>query len=69
MEVITELEKYKVKYIFWDTLVEGDKLKQWFPSYNNPPKEKNVLENYLKDNYRETKIENGWRILIRHGNK
>jgi len=30
-EVIDNLKQKKVKYVFWDTLVEGDNLKIWFP--------------------------------------
>ncbi len=64
-EVIGSLERKKVKYVLWDTVVEGANLKKWFPNYVHPAKEALRLERYLETHYRVLGIENGFRILER----
>jgi hypothetical protein len=66
-EVISDLERKKVKLILWDTLVEGKNLKTWFPRYEHPPEEHLILEHYLRDHYDMIGVENGFRILRRRG--
>lgn len=68
-EVIQNLKQKRVKYVLWDTLVAGAKLKTWFPQYEHPPEEKLLLEHYLKEDYREIGTENGFRILRRREDK
>src|SRR5439155_27714 len=50
-EVISALERRKVRYVLWDTLVDGQNLKQWFPNYQQPPREKLMIEPYLNEHY------------------
>jgi len=66
-EVISALERTKVRYVLWDTLVDGQNLKQWFPRYQQPPREKLVIEPYLKEHYDLIGIKNGFRVLQRKG--
>lgn len=66
-EVISDLEKKKVKLVLWDTLVEGKNLKTWFPRYEHPPEEQLILERYLQTHYDVIGIENGFRIMRRRG--
>jgi hypothetical protein len=62
-EVIQNLKQKRVKYILWDTLVAGEKLKTWFPQYEHPSEEKLLLEQYLNVNYKVIGTANGFRIL------
>jgi len=64
-EVISDLERKKVKLVLWDTLVEGENLKTWFPRYEHPPEEHLLLEHYLQTHYDMIGIENGFRIMRR----
>jgi hypothetical protein len=64
-EVIESLDRKKVKYVLWDTFVEGANLEKWFPNYVHPGKEGLQLERYLETHYRVFGIENGFRILER----
>ncbi len=64
-EAISALERAKVRYVLWDTLVDGPNLKQWFPSYRQPPLEQLKIEPYLKDHYDLIGIKNGFRVLRR----
>ena len=64
-EVIDNLEQKKVKYVLFDTLVAGAKIKTWFPQYEHPPREKLHLERYLENNYSIVGIKNGFKILCR----
>ena len=51
-EAIESLDRKQVKYVLWDTLVEGSNLKTWSPSYVHPGRETLQLEQYLKTHYR-----------------
>ncbi len=64
-EAVTALEQKRVKYILWDTVVDGENLKKWFPAYRQPPLEKQPLERYMRDHYKIIGMESGWRILHR----
>jgi len=64
-EVVSSLERTKVKYVLWDTMVDGQNLKQWFPGYQQPPQEKLVIEPYLNEHYDLIDIKNGFRVLQR----
>lgn len=63
-EVLTELERTKVEFVLWDTLVSGENLKQWFPGYTHAD-DQLPMENYLMRNYDEIEVANGFRILRR----
>jgi hypothetical protein len=68
-EVIENLQHKPVKYVLWDTLVDGPNLKTWFPQYEHPPKENLYLERFLEDHYAVIAVENGFRILRRREDK
>jgi hypothetical protein len=62
-EVIQNLKQKQVKYVLWDTVVDGSKIKTWFPQYEHPSEENLLLEQYLKKNYQVIGTANGFRIL------
>ena len=64
-EVVTALEQKKVRYVLWDTLVDGPNLKQWFPAYTQPSREKLIMEPYLMEHYNMLTVKNGFRLLER----
>ena len=64
-ETIAELEETKVKYVLWDTVVDGPNLKQWFPAYQQPAQDQLVLEPYLNQHYDLIGCKNGFRLLQR----
>lgn len=66
-EVINDLEKKNVKYVLWDTLVDGQKINKWFPNYKHPFVKDLEIERYLKNNYEILSIENGFRIMKKKG--
>ena len=64
-EVIKNIEQKKVKYVLWDTVVAGSKLKTWFPQYKQPSEDNLHLERYLEEHYETIDIQNGFKILHR----
>jgi len=64
-EAVAALEQKRVKYILWDTVVDGENLKKWFPAYRHPSEEKLPLERYMRNHYKVVRVESGWRILQR----
>lgn len=65
-EAVESLEKKNVRYILWDTVVEGENLKQWFPGYKHPKTESLIMERYITDKYSLIDIKNGFRIMERN---
>ncbi|MGI9073971.1 MAG: hypothetical protein ACR2JB_22240 [Bryobacteraceae bacterium] len=65
-EVIRDLESKHVKYVFWDTVVDGANLRTWFPAYVQPPRDQLKLERYLQSTYDVVSVKNGFRILRRN---
>ncbi|MCA1560457.1 MAG: hypothetical protein LC753_04240 [Acidobacteria bacterium] len=65
-EVIQALEARQVKFVLWDTYVAGTNLTLWFPWYQDPPYEEQLLERYLEANYRELGVKNRFRVLQRN---
>jgi hypothetical protein len=65
-EVIRDLESKHVKYVLWDTVVDGENLRTWFPAYVQPPRDQLKLERYLESTYDVVSIKNGFRILRRN---
>ena len=63
-EVLSALERTKVEFVLWDTLVSGENLKQWFPGYTHDDGQL-PMENYLIQNYNQIEVANGFRILRR----
>ncbi len=64
-EVVSALDQRKVRYVLWDTAVDGPNLKRWFPAYQQPPREKLIIEPYLTEHYDLIGSKNGFRILRR----
>jgi len=64
-EVVASLERRKVKYVLWDTWVDGPNLKRWFPAYQHPVQEELILEPYLTEHYDLTGYKNGFRVMRR----
>ena len=54
-----------MRYILWDTTVDADTMKQWFPSYVPPPESDRWMERYFQERYQQVDILNGFRILRR----
>jgi hypothetical protein len=65
-EVIRDLESKHVKYVLWDTVVDGANLRTWFPAYVQPPQDQLRLERYLQLSYDVVSIKNGFRIMRRN---
>ena len=64
-EAIAALESQKVEYVLWDTFVAGENLTRWFPGYVDPSEDDQQLERYLRRQYVEVGVENGFRVLRR----
>lgn len=64
-EVMRSLEAGPTRHVLWDTAVSGDKFKEWFPKYTEPPREERLLDNYLAERYQSEGVKNGFRILER----
>ena len=64
-EVLNDLRQKRVKYILWDTMVDGKNLTNWFPQYKQPREEELHLERFLQSHYEQKAIKNGFRILQR----
>lgn len=64
-EAIADIEARQVQYILWDTVVEGENLKQWFPAYQHPPEHERWMERYFAEHYDEQTMLNGFRLLRR----
>ena len=65
-EVIRDLEAGQVRYVLWDTLVAGANLTRWFPGYQDPPYDEQLLERYLDNHYTVIGVKNGFRVLQRN---
>ena len=63
--VVKDLERTAPRYVLWDTMVEGERLKQWYPTYTHPPVRDRVIDTYLADHYEQIDTRNGFRILRR----
>lgn len=62
-QVIRDLKDKHVKFVLWDTVVDGANLRTWFPGYLQPPPDQLKLEQYLQASYQLISIKNGFRIL------
>jgi len=67
LEAISALEQKKVRYVLWDTTVDGQNLKQWFPGYEHPARESLLMEPYLMEHYDLVGYMDGFRLLERKG--
>ena len=64
-EAIAAIEAKRVNYVLWDTVVEGENLKEWFPAYQRPPENERWMELYFQTHYEQQGVLNGFRILRR----
>jgi len=64
-EAVEDIERKRVRYVLWDTVFSGEGLRNLFPAYRPPAKDKLIMEPYLERNYRQIGFENGFRILER----
>ena len=64
-EVTRDLETKHVKFVLWDTLVDGTNLRTWFLGYTQPPAAEMKFEEYLNASYDLIAVKNGFRILRR----
>jgi len=62
------LEKARVKYVLWDTLVSGGDFSKWFPQYRQPEEDRMLLENYLDEHYDIVQEKNNFKIMQRREN-
>jgi 4-amino-4-deoxy-L-arabinose transferase-like glycosyltransferase len=67
-EVISDLEKARVKYVLWDTYASGKNLSTWFPQYRQPSGDQLILEKYLQEHYEVIARKNKFKILQRREN-
>jgi hypothetical protein len=64
-KAISDLDRKKVRYILWDTYVEGHNLKTWFPQYEHPSRNNLEIERYIETHYKFNEIRNGFKIMQR----
>ncbi len=64
-EAVGDIERKRVRYVLWDSVFSGDGLRNLFPAYRPPPKNKLIMEPCLEEHYRQIGFENGFRILER----
>lgn len=64
-EAVRDVETKNVRYVLWDSVFSGLRLRQVFPAYKDPPPDKLVMEPYLESHYRQIAFANGFRILER----
>lgn len=64
-EAIAAMDARRVEYILWDSVVEGENLKEWFPAYQHPPEHERWMELYFKAHYHQIGVLNEFRILRR----
>jgi hypothetical protein len=64
-KAIMDLELKKVRYILWDTFVEGQNIKKWLPQYKHPSSNDLEIERYIEAHYKFREIRNGFKIMER----
>jgi hypothetical protein len=64
-KAISDLDREKVRYILWDTVVEGKNLKTWFPQYEHSSRNNLEIEQYIETHYEVQEIRNGFKIMQR----
>lgn len=64
-DAIDGIARERVEYVLWDTVVSGENLREWFPTYTHPPDDQLLLEHYLMEHYDLIETANGFRILRR----
>ena len=64
-EALADLDQKRPKYVLWDTLVDGDNWKRWYPAYVQPPERDLIIEPYLTRHYKTIATKSGFRIMQR----
>ncbi len=64
-QAVENIERKNVRYVLWDTVLAGDRLRSIFPAYRHPPPDRQIMEPYLESHYRQIAFANGFRILER----
>jgi hypothetical protein len=64
-EALADLERAKPRYVLWDTLMDGENWKRWYPAYVQPAEKDLIIEPYLSSHYKTTATKSGFRIMQR----
>ena len=64
-EALADLERVKPRYVLWDSVIDGDNWKRWYPSYIRPPEADLIIEPYLLRHYGTIATKSGFRIMER----
>ena len=64
-EALADLDRARPRYVLWDTVIDGENWKQWYPAYVRPAERDLVIEPYLNRHYRTIATKSGFRIMER----
>jgi len=64
-EAVADIDRAMPRYVLWDTLVDGDNLTRWYPTYVHPPERDLIIEPYLTRHYKTIATKSGFRIMER----
>lgn len=64
-EAVADLERVQPRFVLWDTVVDGENWKRWYPAYVLPPEQDLIVEPYLVRHYRTIATASGFRIMQR----
>jgi hypothetical protein len=64
-EALADLDRQRPRFVLWDTLVDGDTWKRWYPAYVQPPERDLIIEPYLTRHYTTIATKSGFRIMQR----
>ena len=64
-EALADLDRQRPQFVLWDTLVDGDTWKRWYPAYVQPPERDLIIEPYLTLHYKTIATKSGFRIMQR----
>jgi len=64
-EALADLDRARPRYVLWDTVVDGNNWKKWYPAYVRPAERDLVIEPYLDRHYRTVTTKSGFRIMER----
>ena len=64
-EAVADIDRARPRYVLWDTVVDGDNWRLWYPTYVQPPEQDLIIEPYLVRHYRTIATKSGFRIMQR----
>ena len=64
-EVMASLDKDQTRFVVWDTNFETVLAPAMLPAYHPPPANERIMDQYLKEHYREIAEEQGIRFMQR----